>query len=334
MVGHLSIVGELVLEKAHQSLKRAISQSNNKDIQLQSMNSVIFSDWHARLSMFAHGALEADEKTVIGFYRLLSGRESTSTMIDRVSASHRDQVRRALGPPCCVPALLVKERRSVISPRAQQGLWTECSWILDREAGGMTLSSGLRGQILELLQQYGLVDCVSTVQFGSHVRATANRGISLLSIKAGNVLEVLTYRPSDEAFHIPLIVHRNNVGPEFQEEPEGLSIWSAAAFFRKICANGKSELWAVLHPCRKSATEGSTRGLNKYSALYSVSPSICFVEVSTNLRKVGKLHDCSPGLCRPVQYKSEIDHNDPSLPHSTSFFYVRGRCDGFPPRQG
>ncbi len=42
MIGHVSGIGELVLEKAHQILEYAIKSSNSKDVQIQSIQGAIF----------------------------------------------------------------------------------------------------------------------------------------------------------------------------------------------------------------------------------------------------------------------------------------------------
>ncbi len=44
MMGHISRFGELVLEKRHEALKRAVKQSNNKDAQIQAMKDIALSD--------------------------------------------------------------------------------------------------------------------------------------------------------------------------------------------------------------------------------------------------------------------------------------------------
>lgn len=48
MVDHARIVGELVFEKSHQSLKN-ISHSNNHDVQMFAMRHAAFDDWMALL---------------------------------------------------------------------------------------------------------------------------------------------------------------------------------------------------------------------------------------------------------------------------------------------
>ncbi len=117
MVGHISVVGEFFLEKAHQSLKRAIRQSNNKMVHIQSMDEEVFNDWQGRLALVAEDALRGDEGSLRGCARLLSGRNYTIYHQGALTDEHCNEIRNVLGPQACIPSLLSMSGRSVISPR-------------------------------------------------------------------------------------------------------------------------------------------------------------------------------------------------------------------------
>ncbi len=74
MVGHMSSIGELVFEKTHQCLKRALRQSNSKNVRISSMLSIAVDDWQGRVTSIISGALGGEERSLFAFYRLLYGR--------------------------------------------------------------------------------------------------------------------------------------------------------------------------------------------------------------------------------------------------------------------
>ncbi len=121
MMGHISRVDELVLEKCHQSLKRAIHQSNNKDIQLFSMSTAMFNDWEGRLNMQVKNSLSGDSRAIIGCFRLLAGREAIVTSKGNLDEAQKQNVLQAFGPISCIPNLLECGRGSVVSSRALSG---------------------------------------------------------------------------------------------------------------------------------------------------------------------------------------------------------------------
>ncbi len=104
MVGHVARAAELVFEKAHQPLNRAVKQSNNKNSHLSAIASATISDSLGRLSMICDGALRRDATDLRGCFRLLAGREAVASIEGTLSADHVDQVVRALGPDYCVRA--------------------------------------------------------------------------------------------------------------------------------------------------------------------------------------------------------------------------------------
>ncbi len=74
----MSLFGELVLEKRHQALKRAVKQSNNKDAQIQAMKDIALSDWQGRMALVAHPVIKGQEYAFRACFRLLRGRESVA----------------------------------------------------------------------------------------------------------------------------------------------------------------------------------------------------------------------------------------------------------------
>ncbi len=129
VIGNITRIGKLQLEKAHQVLKRAIRQSNNKDVHIQSVQSAIFNDWQGRLSIQVPKALAGEKYSELGCYRLLFGRESVFALQGSLTLEKRKLVHRMLGPFCCVPALLKTQGKSIISPRVISS--TPLKWTLN-----------------------------------------------------------------------------------------------------------------------------------------------------------------------------------------------------------
>ncbi len=132
MVGHVSRIGELVLEKCHQQLKRAIKNSNNRDIQMHCIRSVAFGDWQGRLTMFAGSAVEGCKTSLLGCYRLLAGRESLFSLHGTLSEAHYNFVRHVFGPGGCLAKELISEGRNVVSSRADH-VQKNISWNITGE---------------------------------------------------------------------------------------------------------------------------------------------------------------------------------------------------------
>lgn len=71
MIGSVHRIGELPLEKTHQLFKRAIGQSINKYVQIQSVQNAIFDDWQGRLTLQVPVALKGIPLFELGCYRFL-----------------------------------------------------------------------------------------------------------------------------------------------------------------------------------------------------------------------------------------------------------------------
>ncbi len=119
-VGHISVVGELVLEKAHQGLKRALLQSNYKNVQIFGMQSVAMDDWQGRLSSVISAALRGKKRSLFACFRLLNGREEAIALNGELSEAQANQVYRALGPELCLLDALQRQGRTVISSKYQR----------------------------------------------------------------------------------------------------------------------------------------------------------------------------------------------------------------------
>ncbi len=96
MFGHVSVFGELPLEKTHQELKRAIKMSSKKNAHIQAMDSAIFGDWQGRITMVAHLAAQGNNRHILACFRLISGRESVILLKGKLRIGHKDLVMGSL----------------------------------------------------------------------------------------------------------------------------------------------------------------------------------------------------------------------------------------------
>ncbi len=253
MVGRVSQVGELVLEKAHQTLKRAIRHGNNKDLQLLSMSAAIYNDWEWRLSMQAKEAIEGNPIATIGCFRLLAGREAVANANGQLTAMHRDQLLLALGPVACVPTVLESGRRRVISIRSDRTFLKDLSWNFTgnmetvNQPGDIYISSRLH--VLGLFQHANRFAGPRPAQkFAEEPKILTKYDTSLLALRVADVVQMVCYRPNQISFHVPFFVNKNSVG-EKMDHSEGYALWAVSALFRPAKTDNGDNYWASLWPC-------------------------------------------------------------------------------------
>ncbi len=327
MVGHASRVGELVLEKCHQSLKRAICQGNNRDVQLTAMSSVMFTDWKGRLSIQANDALEGNYSAMLGCFRLLAGRDAVASVHAHLSAIHKQEVILALGPVSCVPTFLQTEKSSVVALRALRGFYDEISWSFlgnyEVAVQNATLSDPMRNRALVAFKNaYRFRRSFAVYAFADELRATT---------RTGDVVEIQCYKPYDIPFHCPFLIHHHSIGNAAQGT-QGSTIWAVSSLFRPEHSDSDSEFWACLRPCLPLAHVPPFQGFYRHHPRYYVGQPIRFARVGLYMTPVAVLHDCDPVHCHFVQRKPEIAHFPQSVFDSDAIFFTLRRSQGYPPR--
>lgn len=126
MVGSSSRISELDFERGHQSLKRAIENSNNHDSQLQAVTSAVFNDWQGRLSMLL---TEDPENSEIkrSLFRLLFGREAIACRVGILTEDDEKMVLAAVGGDNIIRNVLAIHGKTVLIAKvANDGVsyWT------------------------------------------------------------------------------------------------------------------------------------------------------------------------------------------------------------------
>ncbi len=328
MVGHVARIGELSLEKAHQSLKRGIILSNNREIQLLSMNSIVFNDWIARLTLLAPLAIMRDSRAVRGFYRLLAGREAVAVIQGKLTADHEAQVYRALGPRDCVPEELRLQEKTVISPRYSS--FRNISWKLEKAleiASCVTsISTEARRCAFRIVRnEFPFYNEIRCIQFGDSISSTIQIGIPWQSFAQGDVLETLCWNPSVLRIHFPFVMQTCFID-DLVHSPlqSGSSLWCVSTFLAVFRPSGDIEHYACVAPCHEILYEGSE---TRRSKTYQVPPGILpsFLRMHENVRKVGVVHACATSNCKSEFKRRSISHGDNTSPLEGGTFYALGK---------
>ncbi len=307
MIGHVSNIGELVMEKAHQTLKRAIQQSNKKDVQVQSVQSSAFNDWQGRLTVQVQGALSGNPNSVRGCFRLLAGRDAAQSLSANVMPRITDAVRNALGPDCCIPALLASQRKSVLSPRGS------CSgpkkWSLEKNIEHMTTQSNLSAQ--ERNDSYRafsslcrLLRAPPSLVFGNVMRLRYRDGLTDCIITCGDIVAVrCTETPSNSQCSPAIVQTSSRQAVPNNSENIRLLFWGVIALFTRQKDDGNHEFWAAVYPCNALSDIPVTDGNVPNRQMYTLNQRISFLELEPTIHVVAKIPVCGENTCTPSTNK-------------------------------
>ncbi len=326
LFGHMSCIGELVLEKTHQSLKRVIKRSNNRDVHIQCMESIAFDDWQGRLGPVVHGVREGDPTSCLHFYRLLSGREAVIKIGGVLPNELKTKVQAALGSGICIETELQAQQKSVISARIST---SSQNWSFRGPTRAMsgsttptenamqslfsTLKIAFRSQLPEL-----------TITFGNELATSKNAGAPGPAFRHGDVVETLCCQPTDINCHYPFIIQTNccsYLGAlAAVSAPTNWIVENTFAVADKLM---KTTYFLGVRPCLQTEVHFKhTRlhyDLQKYRADASGRVSLAKLDVS--MRKVGVIAD----------FENENAHASGQI---VPEFFIINRARGYPGRKG
>lgn len=114
MVGCVSLINELVLEKRHRILKRAVSDSNYKDIHHYAMNAAVFNDWQARLTHCLPLSTPPSASSLLSAFRFLSGPHAVRKYSGTIPSPFRRPFEESLRDSDILAAELTAPNLSVI----------------------------------------------------------------------------------------------------------------------------------------------------------------------------------------------------------------------------
>ncbi len=340
LFGYIGRVGELVLEKTHQTLKRHIQLSNNRNIQIHAMSSAAFADWQGRLTMIARDATAGDRKAILCYFRLLAGREAVSALNAELSADISAQVAQALGPSGCLVRELHFQAQLVLSPRAESDT-TDLFWTIPRpleaETAGSLLPHHQNRALQFLMRAHGGDLSQFKICVGDSVSSNFSNGASGESFCRGDIVEVLVYHPTTPAFHFPFLVQPNCMSPvPSWTSTSGVSLWCVHCVLSLEANRGPAKFFAAVLPCSDISSEqlrnANDLRLSKYRV--GLENNLSFARLEPSVRRAGILHDCVSNNCHPEPSKTSLCHSPTMEPLKGGEFFALTKRNGYPPRRG
>ncbi len=335
MVGHMCLIGELVLEKAHQVLKRALRQSNYKDVQLVSMESAAIDDWQGRLTAAIPGALKGEIADTLSCFRLLHGREAVLARNGEPSDSEKLQILKIIGSVPCIESELITQGKTVMSPRCVSKVCF--TWTVQGQKELLNLRNAVseptRAHLIKYLRMAfrSSLD-LYTVYTGTEISSTLDKSIQGYSFRFGDVVEILCCHPKSLRLHFPFVLQTNcsdYLGSLALHS--GHVLWQIQALVSLVDESEHSTLYLGLRPCVVSTT--SSANLQYEIRKYCVhgDEKISFARIDSSLRRVGVVREYAHAYSNSEHDSSLSAH--PALANGSEFFAF-SRDSGFPPRQG
>ncbi len=315
MVAHLSNIGELVFEKTHQMLKRALKQSNLKDSHLQAMTSIIVDDWRKRIASSACKAYSGDEKGILSCARLLCGNNAALFARDKLSAEENQTILNVLGPKHCMlhelgPNHYAMLRSSIAEDCVEK--WELC--LSNQPCIGTSfvplsvLQTDLSAHLIRALR-----GCVTAAQISTSTTAksTFPNGLPGQVISCGDIIELLCLYPTLTSAHYPFLLQISRAGGTLS----GLAMWCVVGFACIQRERSCAEHFVAVLPC--STDTRGTSCVDFPPPYDAVKPNgianISFARPDRSLRKIPRI---------------DVMKNDGIVS-----FVVRHR-NGYPPRSG
>lgn len=272
MVGQITRIGELVLEKTHQVVKRAIKLSNNRQVQLHAMQSAAINDWQGRLTMLVEDGLSSSSTARLslrGCFRLLHGREYLLALNGVLSESHYKQILQQIGPPGLLPRELREQCCSVLSRRVLQSdqtmTWTlSGAYILRLDAESSTVEENALIRTLRIAYS---VDLPPAKIFAAKEAFTRTSKFDGTRIKRGDILEFLCCNPHLPSFHRPFLVQTNALPSVADCSGLRASLCGARFSFYRSQSRLRNQLY--LQNCCRACTQTQRRDILKIIDLRS-----------------------------------------------------------------
>lgn len=115
MVGSATRITDLEFERGHQSLKRVLEKSNNREAHIQAVSGAVYNGWQGRLTTLLRYDLVDNESPQRYLFRLLFGREAVSSREGKLSPADSALALEAISPTVVVQRLFQMQGRTVIN---------------------------------------------------------------------------------------------------------------------------------------------------------------------------------------------------------------------------
>ncbi len=292
MLGHVSIVGKLVLEKAHQILKRALKLSNNREAHVLSMKTIAIDDWQGRITLLVLELHRGEDSAYISCFRLLSGREAVASINGSLSLSQKEEVIHTMGPQPFLKSALERKGKSVISSRCFDAC--DIKWAFHGKAevlGSVQETNAHHNAILQYLRRAFLSELDRySISLGSRVLSSFPNGIPGPTFHNGCIIETLCYRPLDPSYHNPFLLQMNccnSIGARPQNM--GPSLWYVSAVLCFTESKEHATVYLAVQPCVMKRTLPPNNAYRCRHEEYCVdrSSDLCFAIIDAIMRKIG-----------------------------------------------
>lgn len=320
MLTKLSLVGELLLERRHQVLKRAARRANNINIHEHAMSTVIFNDWQSRLTANLFAAQSGDKQSQVACFRLLQGRDAIWQCAGHPSPSDLKDVMETLKSSSPLPQELATQSLSIVSDSSQP----------------FTVLSSFRCSKQDEFSPDGqhvsiLTDALHASHPGARrpfvwrkaIRFTGRPSRSLSFVGRNSILSTLSPHVSSTAEHFPFVQlsSRTRVGTHFR-------FWAVCDIVSIDTGVGSWIHYARVLPVLQK-TDSSP-------ALFAANTlrNECLLLLTSEAQSAACLHDCKSASCTVLSGSLGVRHCPVMDPLNGTPFYLLRRSDGYPSRVG
>lgn len=315
-----ALVGELILEKRHQFLKRAIALSNHKELHIHAMNTALFNDWQGRLRVCLAKASDGDDDALRSAFRLLSGRDALDSSSGSLPTNLRTGFVSALQQTCIVRKELERQNLSVLATNIGM---TTATLRVPQKTSEITTPSRLATLLsiftARLRTNYSSLSIVTSVMLSTH--PTRPR----VHISSNTLLRVF-FSARDTSWPDSCFVPVVGQGPHSSDVTA--AVFCTRDIVRVCLADGSTLFFSNVFPVRPAsiADPSGPQVLDKEHEL--------LLPLSSDALVCAWLHDCAAYACHPTEQNNAVRHEPETDPLCGGRFYILSRENGFPPRAG
>ena len=325
LLNHARQVAELSFEATHQQMKRGLERSGGADRQLDAMMAALGNHWKGRLNLALNNFSNAPPTSVQRdiskrfLLRVLFGRDHCKSMED-IPASTLHDLRQ--------DPLLEHLRKSSLpcfSSPFSYYFWSPVRSISTQQdftCGHNSDTLHISGILCKGARLISMHPACSTPFSG-----TSREFFKCHEIASGCVVQAC---------------YSNLLNSKILQKTSSPSFWAVDTVFEP--ASGQEHVlphlstkdrssgginplsYAIVHCVSKNNSDNSSFTVNRDSGSW-------FLPLTSGVRKVGLLHNCTPSLCKVDNRSGRggITHGGPSFTEGGSFSFIT-RADGYPPR--
>ncbi len=268
------------------------------------------------------GALNNKPSALRACFRLLAGHDALKQLAGNITTEHSEAVQRALGPECCVPALLKYHRKSVLAPRAcsqddpQWSLQYCEDTVSQNKPSSIQVRSSVYRAFSRLCMQIGEAP---TITFGDRIKSTYTNGLPGINVCAGDIIRVQCLHYEDMSEHFPIVAQ---VSPGSQFPPPSTNVGTlfcrVIVPFSRLTSEHSQQFWAAIFPCAKLRADRNS----ETKARFTLVNSLCFLKWDKTIALAAHVPVCPGTSCVPASTTGRLVHtSNCDLSSGTPFLY-------------